>query len=425
MYQMVMLAAVMVAAPIVGCNAIGDAFMPPLNGTAETDDSRTKLDIVTVTQIEDWRDARDARTATMLHSDKYDLAAWGDPAATLQPAAVSRALALHRTQPATPPLPFRCGEAFDPADPATQTALREFLSCTGQLTRTDEAIFGMGAGSAVMMTSAADMFAMGAAVAIKALGEGLKKESTRYRAEYSAFGTGSLYVAGAQAGAVDLQTARLIQITRAATSGDDKAVTPAMCLVIRVDIDASGQAVQLKPVSLRVNRTYAKVAGMQQDWATSYGLLWPWMWGHGVYALFDQDVFDVDLSVTVETDVVRTWDKDHEAAQIGSVDFKLPSVDARNLPFERTCYGNGIAVPSPYLPLPSSDPNLASVPMNVRISVTEANDLGKALNTVSGLLSDNSEDISKGAASVLGFSDKKTDQDDAASDDGGSGDGPP
>jgi hypothetical protein len=333
-----------------GCSAISDFFVPPLAKTADTEGSRTVLRLITKSQMDTWMKQR------------------------------ARGLLL----------PFRCQDNQAKLAPEDAQTFDDFLECTDQM--------------AAKPPYQTFTFEGVAGPVLKVIGAGIKNESRRYKAEYSAFGNSSVFDPSKSNPAHIAQGVRLIQIERFSAEDPN---TPAACLILRVDFDSTHQALQFKPAYFRVNRSYAKVAGMRLD-CRPWSWIWPWMWIQSIYGAFDGSIYDVSYSAHLEATAIHTWEGKREAFNIGVVDFKLPSVRAQRLPFERTCKSKGFDLPSPYLPIPSSDSDLASVPMNLRVSMTESNSLGESLNTLGGLLSDNSKDLAQETSAILGFGPTET-----------------
>jgi len=247
-------------------------------------------------------------------------------------------------------------------------------------------------GSAVGAAGAA-VVAQAAAIALKQLERAIDKESKRYKATYSARESGILcsFENGVAVPEIDS-----IVFDRKAKEKDKEVEGTTFSLDVQVTPDCS--AILLTPTDFKQSKAKSKVA-----WASLY----PWQWPATIiwapWYLADRSIGKVDTNIQVTIDAIATdKNKERKLFQIGTLDFPMGKRPIQKL--TSTNLPTGSLNPG-YLPLPyvKEQPGKSFLPVNVTVTVMEANDLGDVIAKGSDRLKAKEDDLISALKKKLGL----------------------
>jgi hypothetical protein len=166
--------------------------------------------------------------------------------------------------------------------------------------------------------------------------------------------------------------ARVLELRRSFTGADGEAL--ALRMLFRIDTDRWGNALQLVPAYLRVERSYVRVAGLgATPRLAARGWLYPWMWLHGLAELGRPELTSISLDAHVRIESVSAADDEVQLLPLGEARFLVENLNLRDFPIERTCGDTKAGIPelpSPYFALPRTRETLRT-PINVSVVVHE------------------------------------------------------
>jgi len=171
--------------------------------------------------------------------------------------------------------------------------------------------------------------------------------------------------------------ARVLELRRSFAGPDGE--TLALRMLFRIDTDRWGNALQLVPAYLRVDRSYIRVAGLGvTPGHAARGWLYPWLWLHGLAELYRPELTSISLDALVRMESVSAAHDEVQLLPMGEARFLVERLNVRDFPIERTCADAEAGIPelaSPYFALPRTRETLRT-PVNVSVTVQERHTRG-------------------------------------------------
>lgn len=240
--------------------------------------------------------------------------------------------------------------------------------------------------------------AVGGELLIAQATKGIEKESKRYKTTYSARTTGYLFRLeeivnkGSKAykfkqNVVGINISRkygkaISELGCEKAQKGQKKPEETLSFNAEINYSAAKDAIKIKPTSFKFSSSKAKVAD---------GAIWyyPWTW----WMVFDSSPGKVDLNIQIEITIFGT-----EKSTTATIDFPMGKIDLDKIQPKKGWFFDQIE--SGWIPLPKMDPSkflneekddLEYAPINIKVTIIEANDLGDVIAKGGIALSDNKE----------------------------------